>query len=58
MGETIVITGAGLARQLIRQGENLIDIKPHRTVKNATVFVFKSTDAIREEIERRLNKNK
>jgi len=56
MGETIVITGAGLARQLIRQGENLIDIKPHRTVKNATVFVFKSTDAIRKEIEKRLDK--
>lgn len=56
--EAVVITNAGLARQLLQSGETMIDIKPHRQIKNATVFVFKSTNAIREEIERRLNKNK
>lgn len=48
---TIIITNAGLARRLLRQGERIIDIKPHRQIKNATVFVFKSTENIRKVLE-------
>lgn len=55
MEKTIVITGAGLARELLKDGEQIIDIKPHRQIKNASVFVFKSTDNIKRKIKERKN---
>lgn len=49
--KTIIITSAGLARRLLKQGEQIVDIKPHRQVKNASVFVFRSTENIRKVLE-------
>lgn len=53
--QTIIITGAGLARKLIKNGERVIDIKPHRQIKNATVFVFEATDTLRTLLEKKQN---
>lgn len=44
----IIICKAKVARELLKLGETIVDIKPHREVKNATVFVFKATDFIWE----------
>lgn len=56
--QTIIITGAGLARELLRNGERLIDIKPHRQIKNASVFVFEATDTLRILLEDRQDEKK
>jgi len=41
MQGAIIVTQASIARKLIKCGEDLIDIKPHRNVPNASVFIFK-----------------
>lgn len=54
MEKAIIITQAGTARKLIKIGEELIDIKPHRQIPNASVFIFKPS----ENIERILQEEK
>lgn len=56
--KTIIITGAGLARELLRNGEKLIDIKPHRQIQNASVFVFEATDTLRVLLEDKQSEKK
>lgn len=46
MKKAIIITQAGIARRLIKDGEELIDIKPHKKVPNASVFIFKPSENI------------
>ena len=49
--ETIIINSGSVARRLLREGERIIDVKPHRQVKNASVFVFESTENITRILE-------
>lgn len=51
MKRAIIITDAGTARKLIRDGEVLIDIKPHRNVPNASVFIFQPSKNIEEVVQ-------
>lgn len=53
MMKGVIITSAKLTRELLRQGEKIIDVKPHREVKNATVFVFQNTENIEKILEER-----
>ncbi len=46
MGKAIIITDSGTARKLIKEGEVLLDIKPHKWIPNASVFVFKPSENI------------
>ena len=46
MEKAVIITQAGTARKLIKCGEELIDIKPHRQIPNASVFIFKPSENI------------
>lgn len=48
MKETIVIQNPKIARHLLKMGETIIDIKPNKYNKRATVFVFKYTKTIDE----------
>lgn len=54
MEKAVIINQAGTARKLIKCGEELIDIKPHRYIPNASVFIFKPS----ENIERILQEEK
>lgn len=49
--ETIIINSGSVARRLLREGETIIDVKPHRQVQNASVFVFISTEKITKILE-------
>lgn len=58
MKRAIIITDAGTARKLIRDGDVLIDIKPHRNVPNASVFVFQPSKNIEKVIQEGCNNEK
>lgn len=45
----LVFTGE-LARKLLKDGYTIIDVKPHRNLKNASVFVFKNEDGLEDKI--------
>ena len=47
-----LVFNAGVARQLIRMGINIADIKADRSNPDKTVFVFKNDDRFQEEFER------
>lgn len=51
--ETIIITSTRLTRELLKDGERIVDIKPHKTVKNASVFIFESSENIKKKLEKR-----
>ena len=53
----IVITTSKLARHLIKLGFIVVDIKPHKSEENRTVFVFREERNIREIIKEQLQKN-
>lgn len=48
MKKAVIVTQAGLARKLIKEGEELIDIKPHKSVPNASIFLFKPSKSIEQ----------
>lgn len=52
MESAIIITQASTARKLIQLGEEVIDIKPHRKIPNASVFIFKPSETIKEVLEK------
>lgn len=58
MEKAIIVTQAGIARRLIKDGEKLIDIKPHKKIPNASVFVFKPSENIERIIEDEKNKER
>lgn len=58
MEKAIIITQAGTARKLIRCGEDLIDIKPHRQIPNASVFIFKPSENIKKVLQDENNNEK
>lgn len=45
----LVFTGE-LARQLLKDGYTIIDVKPHRNLQNASVFVFKNENGLEDKI--------
>lgn len=45
----IVFTGE-LARKLLKDGYTIIDVKPHKHLQNASVFVFKNKDGLEDKI--------
>ena len=47
-----LVFNAGVARQLIRMGINIADIKADRANPDKTVFVFKNDGHFQEEFER------
>ena len=47
-----LVFNAGVARQLVRMGINIADIKADRSNPDKTVFVFKNDDRFQEEFER------
>jgi len=49
--EFILISNASIARKLLKSGFTIVDIKPHRLNKVRTVFIFKRTESILNEIE-------
>lgn len=49
---------AGLARQLIRMGYKVIDIKPNRANRDKSVFVFEPTDEFENDLARLVDKIK
>lgn len=49
---------AGLARQLLRMGHTIIDIKPNRAEHDKTVFVFESTDKLEDDLTMLVDKIK
>ena len=53
--DVLVFTGR-MAKELLRRGYTIIDVKPHNNLVNATVFVFKNEGSIMNEI-RLLKKN-
>ena len=58
MKGAIIITQASTARRLIREGEVLIDIKPHRNIPNASVFIFQPSKNIEQTIQEESNNKK
>ena len=44
----ISIFNPGIARHLLKHGYILIDIKPHREIPNASVFVFLNEEGLFE----------
>ncbi len=56
--EFIIICNPKVARSLLKLGEIIVDIKPHRELKNATVFVFKSTEFIWEYLKKEREKKR
>lgn len=50
--QTKCIFSAKLARQLLKSGERIVDIKPHKTEVGRSVFVFEMTDTLINGIER------
>ena len=52
--KTKVITENKLARELIKEGYSLVDIKPHKNDQRRTVFVFELT----QQLESRLQQEK
>lgn len=51
----IVIFSAGVARDLIRENYNLVDIKPDTHIKFKTIFFFENTQEIRNYLEEKHN---
>lgn len=50
--ETILIFTAELARRLLKEGYMITDIKPHRNLANASVFVFRNEDGLMDKVKR------
>lgn len=50
--EAKLIFNAGTARSLLKAGCVMIDIKPERTNKDKSVFVFKNDEHFQKEFER------
>lgn len=55
--EYITIFDPALARDLLKNGYIIHDIKPHRDIKNATIFIFKNSRGL-VEIVRKHNADK
>lgn len=51
-----IIFSAVLARNLIKQGFIVIDIKPNNRDKKRTVFVFEDSDELNQAIEEYINR--
>ena len=51
--ERQVITSTRLAKELLQNGFNIIDLAPNRTDSKRTVFVFESTEELKEYIKNR-----
>lgn len=50
--EAVSIFKAYVARQLLKQGYQIIDIKPNNENSERSVFVFKNDDGLMEEVNR------
>ena len=48
--KTKVISENKLARELIKEGYSLVDIKPHKNDSRRTVFVFELTDKLQKRL--------
>lgn len=49
-GKFRCVTSPGLAKELIREGYIVKDIRPDRSIENATVFIFDETDELNNKI--------
>lgn len=48
---SILVFTAKLAKQLLKLGYTVIDIKPHRDNKERTIFVFKNENGLESKIK-------
>lgn len=46
----LVVFNPKMARELLRKGYIITDIKPHKHMKNASVFVFLNEEGFEEEL--------
>ncbi|MEY8415641.1 hypothetical protein AAK964_05020 [Tissierella praeacuta] len=51
----VTIFTAGLARQLLKKGYMIADIKPHRENEDASIFVFFNEDGLMQDVYRLKN---
>lgn len=49
---------ASIARQLLKKGNKIIDIKPYRDAKGRTIFVFDATEQFFKDFEEIVNNKK
>ena len=47
-----LIFSGKLARELLRIGYQIVDVRPHREDPNRTVFVFKDVPGLKEDVRR------
>jgi len=46
----VTIFTAGMARQLLKKGYTIADIKPHRENEDASIFVFFNEEGLMQEV--------
>lgn len=54
----VLVINARYAKELLRLGYHIVDIKPDRANKQRTVFIFKDEGNIREDLEEVIEKDK
>lgn len=57
MKKCITIFTGDLARHLLRKGYTIKDVKAHRELENATIFIFKNDPGLMEEVHLFRNSN-
>jgi hypothetical protein len=58
MKTTQVVISVGLAKHLIKEGFNIIDLAPSKKFENSTVFIFTYNEALQEAMNDFFNKQK
>lgn len=53
--KNIVIYKGSIARELLRKGYRIIDVKPNKEQPLATVFIFKNETGLLKELEELIN---
>ncbi|HHT96880.1 MAG TPA: hypothetical protein GXZ90_03170 [Clostridiales bacterium] len=51
----MVIINPKMARMLLKQGFKVVDIKPHKTRLNASVFVFENKEGLSTAMQEYIN---
>ena len=54
----VIITSPALARELLKDGDKIIDIKPNKKVQNGTIFVFADSENVRKKLEKKRKQSK
>ncbi|QUH21618.1 hypothetical protein HYG84_10070 [Alkaliphilus sp. B6464] len=54
----LVVFNPRMARLLLKMGYMITDIKPHKNVENASVFIFLNEEGLEEELNKMINEFK